>query len=186
MSDKNSNSIALSEWCPNQIHIQSYSLNFHSSSLYAVCIVCIYHYSIDKWTCPRQKRQLRDWGKSKLGRAEYWGKNSVIISRYNGMCSYGLNNCVWQKTDLALLFVSSASNQRPSESKSLSRIENRQPQQPYPVNTERENWFEDNMCLTRHQLSEPDDTDLHSKNMKDITFCDRNIMGKFREILTEI
>jgi len=53
------------------------------------------------------------------------------------------------------LFVSSAANQKPSESKSLSRTDNRQPQQPYPVqkDTERENWYEDNMCLTRHQLS---------------------------------
>lgn len=42
------------------------------------------------------------------------------------------------------------------------------------------------MCLTSTQLSEPDDTDLHLKNMKDIKFRDRNIMGKCRKILTEI
>ncbi len=36
------------------------------------------------------------------------GKNSVIISTFNGMCSKGLNICFWQKTDLDVLFVSSA------------------------------------------------------------------------------
>lgn len=62
---------------------------------------------------------------------------------------------------------------KPSESKSSSTIENRQTPQ---TNSENTKGYRKRKVI--HQHSKPD-TYIMSKKIKDITYCDRNIMGSF-------
>ncbi len=105
------------------------------------------------------------------------GKNSVIISTFNGMCSEGLNICFWQKTDLDVLFVSSA--MKKANHKALCK-------QKLIYNREQTTTTTKSCIYREIQNEKVTLTQIQSKKIKYIKYCDRNIMGSLGKLLREI